>query len=264
MISLFDLWEEFIGTVNTHQGGHVKPNRNFVMWVNSISKDLFKEKCEDYQKSQILSDDITIFLKTVNINVPLVPNQMWDLIKTPPDYEFFADARVYRRGAGDNAKACGCIVYDTIDGKTGDKGQCTDYIDEDELAAMQAQQDANLCEVGINKVPTNRWQAICEHRNLKPTVNNPKCTQFDKGFKIAPKGIGVIILDYFRAPAKATFDYTILNPGLENEYIQFAATSLPLEWKSTMVPEFIAQLQKKYGRFVREPQIEQAGIHDEK
>ncbi len=37
-----------------------------------------------------------------------------------------------------------------------------------------------------------------------------------------------------------------------------------LEWKDTMLPEFLARLQKKYGRFVREQVIEQAGKDDSK
>lgn len=261
-ISLFDLWEELIGTANTHQGGHIKPNRNFVRWVKSISLEIFKEMCEEYQRSQVMSDEITIFLETVNVNVPVVPSQMWDLIVVPEDYEFFASARIYRRGT----TSCGCDLYDTIDGKTGKKeGECSAYIDEDELALIKAKADKNLCEIELKKVSTNRWGAVCSHANLAPDINNPKCTQFGKGFKLAPKGLGTIILDYFRKPVDATFDYTILNPGEETEYIQYKEdTSVKLEWKETMIPEFIARLQKKYGRFVREPIIEQAGKDDSK
>lgn len=260
MISLFDLWEELAGTVNTHQGGHIKPNRNFTKWANTISLDIFKDMVEDYQRSQVMSDELTIFLSTVNVIVPRVPAQKWDIIKLPDTYKFFASAKVVRR-AGDNGAAC-CDTCDTIDGATGD---CKKYIDPDEIALEAQAADDNLTEWPIEKVPTNRWAGVCNHVNLPPTLINAKITQYDQGFKLAPKGLGIIVMDYFRTPRPATFAFTILNPGAENEYIQYdAVTSLPLEWGDTMIPEFLARLQKKYGRFVREQVIEQAGKDDTK
>ncbi len=264
MLDLFNIYEQFIGTVNTHQGGHVKPNRNFTQWVNTISIDIFKDMCEEYQRSQVMSDELTIFLKTVNVIVPRVTGQMWDTIVKPKDYEYFASAKVFRR-SGDTDTSVGCSAFPVIDGRDGKPGDCKDALSAEEMESASAGADDSLKEYAIKKIPTDRWAAACNHVNLAPTINNAKCTQYDKGFKLAPKSLGIILLDYFRAPLPGTFDYTLLNPGAEDEYIQYnAGTSNPLEWKDTMLPEFLARLQKKYGRFVREQVIEQAGKDDSK
>ncbi len=255
MITAFTLWENLIGEVNTHQGGHIKPNRNFIQWVNTISKDIFNDLYAEYEKTRIMSNMLTPFLRTKNVIVTPVPNQMWDVVVKPADYNYFASARRLTR----DGKSCGCSIYETIDGRTGKESECDLYLDEDDLKALQDQADANLCEVVIDKIKNNQWAAVCGHRTLGPTIKNPKCTDFEGGLKLAPKNMGVIIWDYFRKPLEATFLYTIINPGAEDEYIQFNTASQALEWDDKMIPEFIARLKDKYGVFVREPQISQDG-----
>lgn len=249
MISLFDLWQKLIGTVNTHQGGHVRPHRNFVEWVNDISFSLFEEEYSVWEKEQVISDRLMPFLRSYNIVVSPESNQMWDVVKLPADYEHFSSARVIRK----NGVSCGQLGLPTVSGKDCKPAACPLYLDEDEQELLRQQADAALVECTITKVTNNRWAAICQHKMLHPTANNPKCTQFERGLKLAPKGLGVIVLDYLRLPKKGSFAYTISNPGTEQEYIQYDAdNSQPLEWSETLINEFITRLQKKYGVFVRE------------
>lgn len=255
MITLFDLWENFIGEVNTHQGGHVKPNRNFKNWCNTISKDIFNDLYAEYEKTRVISTMLNPFLVVKNVVVTGIPNQMWDQVVKPSNYNYFASARRLTK----NGKSCGCNVYDTID-SAGKETECDQYIDEDELQALQMQADNNLCEVVIDKVKTNQWAAVCQHKTKGPTIEKPKCAEYDGGLMIAPKNMGIIILSYFRKPKEATFEYTITNPGAENEYIQYnSSTSQPLEWDDKMMPEFLSRLKDKYGVFVREPLISMDG-----
>lgn len=251
MIDSFQLYEKLIGKVNSHQGGHVRPHRNFLDWVNDIRLEIFEEEYRAWEKNQIISDRLSPFLKSMNIIVTGVSNQMWDVVKLPVDYEHFASARIWKRGD----EACGCNSCATIDGSTGKEAACKFVLDDDEIQKMKEETDGQLCEISIDKVDNARWGAICKHATLSPQKTGiPKCTQFDGGLKIAPKGTGIIILDYFRLPTPATFDYTILNAGLENEYIQYnSVTSKKLEFTSLLIPEFLDRLQKRYGTFVREP-----------
>ncbi len=259
-IDSFQLFEKLCGKVNTHQGGNIRPHRNFLDWVNDIRLEVFEEEYAAWEKNQIVSDRLSPFLKSINIVVSGVPNQMWDVVKLPADYEHFSSARIWKRGE----QVCGCNTCDTIDGKTGQKTTCQYVLDDDERERLQSQSDGNLCEITIEKVPNNRWGALCSHATLSPMKTGiPKCTQFDGGLKVAPKGSGIIILDYFRLPKKATFDYTIINPNTEDEYIQYNAnTSQKLEFTELLIPEFLDRLQKRYGTYIRENGLYEQGEAD--
>lgn len=89
-----------------------------------------------------------------------------------------------------------------------------------------------------------------KHKTKKPRFDNPYATQFDGGFKIAPKGITFVIVDFFKVPAEATFDFTL---GTDDQIIYNAATSKPLEWPELVINEFISRAEKRYGKFTRDP-----------
>lgn len=258
MITSFELWQKLIGKVNTHQGGHVRPHRNFVDWVNDISFALFEEEYGVWEKTQQITDRMMPFLESVNVLVTSKSGQMWDLVTLPTYYEHFSSARIYKK----KELYCGDRSLITIDGDTGKETRCANYIDEDDKELLRRQQDASICEITITKVKNNQWGAICKHKSKGPSMDNPICTQYKAGLKLAPKGIGVIVMDYFKLPTKCTFDYTITNPGTESEYIQYNPASIPLDWSQTMINEFINRLQKNYGTFVREPLLYEQGERD--
>jgi hypothetical protein len=260
MITSYELFQKLIGTANTHQGGHVRPNRNFIDWVNDISLEIFNEEYQAWEKTQVISDRLSVFLSSVNVQVVPVGGQMWDLITLPADYEHFSSARVIRLN-GAPVAIKGLPVISSVDGCSS--GSCTTYIDADQAALNARAADLQIIEKDIEKVTNNRWGSICEHKFLRPTFDAPKCTQFDGGLKIAPKGLGIIVLDYLRLPRKATFDYTLINPGTEDEFMQYnAATSISLEWKQTLIPEFLSRLETKYGKYVRDPGMYQMAVQD--
>lgn len=260
MIDLFDLYQKLVGKVNTHQGGHVKPNGNFVNWVNTIQLEIFEDAYKDWEKDQSVSDRLSPFLVSKNVVVKKVPGQMWDVITLPEDYEHFASARVRQQGG----KFYGCSTCETIDGTTGKKASCEFLMDEDELQAYLEKEDSRMLEQPVDKVNNGRWASLIKHRTMSPNVTGiPKCTQFDGGLKVAPKGTGVLILDYFRLPRPGSFNFTIINPNTENEYIEYNSVgSNPLEFSQSVIPEFLTRLQKIYGTFTREPLLWEQGERD--
>lgn len=239
MIDIFQLYDEFCGMVNTTQNGQVRPVRHFEKWVNTVSLDIFMEQYRQFEKEQFISDEMYIFLRSVNVRVKSIPGQMYDLVKLAEDYKYFASARLRVLG-GRAAFLEGCKIIDS-DGK-----ECQ-VDDEEERKAAQLAIDSQILEVGVKKVTNNRWDGVCGRRALGPSLKNPYCTQFDGGLKIAPKGLGLIIIDYFRMPAPAKFAYTLINPGAPDEYFQYdKENSQPVEWGETMKGEILSRLEKIY------------------
>lgn len=251
MIDLFKLYEKVCGTYNTQQGGHIRPHRNFVDWVNDISLELFEEYFAVAEKNQTIDDRLNPFLKSANVVVGALPGSNYDVFAAPDDYEHFSSARVY---LNTNNVGCPCEGVKTLDATGKCIANCgTPYQDADDKILEERKVQEGLCEVPIVKVSNSRWGSICNHKTMYPTVDKPKITQFDKGFKLAPKNLGVISFDYYRKPKAGTFAYTITNPGNIDEYIQYnQAGSTPLEWSEVLITEFINRIGKKYGQFIRE------------
>ena len=254
MIPIDQLYQSFRGRINEHQGGHARIS-DFVNWVNEISLKLFSDMVKEYQKTQFLSDELTRFLKTLNASVSANSGTMWDIVKLPSGYENFAAARIIKKGG----KSIGC--KGALECKDGEAttNVCDEYIDEDELIRLRMDNDKAICEVDVELIDTDRWGAVCSHVRRKVTCANPKITQFSEGFKIYPKGCGtVIVMDFFRLPAKAIYNYTVINPQQENEYFQYNAVgSVNLEWSEKMIPVFLDKLQEKYSIFVQNDSLYQ-------
>jgi hypothetical protein len=249
MIDLFQLYEKVCGSVNTQQGGHIRPHRNFVDWANDVSIELFEEYVAVAGKNQQITDYLSPFQKSANVIVNPVSGAMYDFVKFPQDYDHFSSARVYYDS---RLKGCAKPELDLLDGKTGQKCE-SPYRDEDDLIRQEQEAEEGLNEVPITKVGNQRWGSLLKHRTMAPTPESPKATNMDGGLRIAPKGLGIIVLDYYRKPAPATFEYTITNPGDIDEYLQYKeADSKKLEWSSILINEFINRIGKKYGKYIRE------------
>lgn len=250
MIHLFTLYERFLGKVNTHQSGHARPVRNFENWVNDISLELFEAYYKVFEKTHHISDNLTPFLRSRNVVIVSNAGTGWDLIRRPVDYERFASIRVIRQGT----TACALKGCETVN--------CTgDYVDPDELAILQAELDGTKKEVPVDKIDNARWSALAGRITKGATFNTPKCTLYDEGFKIAPKGLGVVVMDYFRKPAKVKFNYNLVNAGTENEAIQYVeAGSVHLDWPESVMPEFLARLEIAYGGFKQNNLVLQKGM----
>jgi hypothetical protein len=258
MIHLFQLYERFIARVNTHQGGHASPHRKFMSWVKDINIELFQEYYKAYEKSKDISDKITPFYQSFNVVIEGVPGQMYDLVRRPDGYSRIGSIRVYRRGQ----QACGISGNTTIDCNCNE-AHCPSLIDADEAAQFEQAQDDQIQEVEVVRVDSARWSALAKRQTKGASFDAPKCTLFDEGFKIAPKRLGVVVVDFFRLPVEPVFNYKIINQGTEIEQIQFVeAGSVHLEWDATLMPEFLARLETMYGTFIRNSGLVRQGEAD--
>lgn len=270
MIDNFELYEELAGLVNTRQGGHVRPHRNFLQWLYQISLELYEMKFQDWERSQKIVDDLSRpFLTSVNVQIK------GGVAAFPKDYGHFSSARYYVS----DGKAVPLKRLKTLDycGKeletTNDPVMLDPALRElveseaEATAILEAVEDPGM-EVEITLIPNSKWAGCLNNRIAKPTMQKPKMTQFEGGFRVAPLTVDTIVLDYLRLPKQPTMDYTVVagNPLTgDGDYIQYnAANSTQLEWSPLVRNEFLTRLEKKFGKFIREDFIWQTSESDRK
>ena len=150
----------------------------------------------------------------------------------PKNYGRFADARVW--SVGDKCVQC-------PDAEGADQKE----VDEKYYASIKESQ----CDL----VDEKRWTACLSHLTKAPTLEKPKITQIDGGWKVAPRTVSILVLDYYIRPTDGTFKYTIVagNPQTgAGDFIQYDTTSTPLEWPETVLNYFLWKLSTRYGMFI--------------
>jgi hypothetical protein len=252
MIDIKVLWDRFCADNNTFQGGFFRPERDFNANVNSVSLQAFVEFTAQDEKSQQIDEWLAPFANTVNIIVtPQSGN--WGLAAYPKDntgkllYGAYKAARSLQ-----HREQClceeGAPVYKD--------GVCCDKETEIEKLQRVDRYKDGIFEAPINKIESSHWGACLEHQTKCPTFENPKLTQYKDGFKVAPRKVSVIVLDYYRNPVPAKFAYTIAqgNPQTgSGEYLIYdQANSTSLEWPESMIPYFLDKLQQIYSKFTRD------------
>lgn len=245
-----------------NQGAYISPPM-FVSMANDISKELMQEKFAKWQESQKLTDDMYNLLKTVNLTIPQLPGKPYDLATVPADFAHFSSARIIYNT--ERFKGCVTKEYKCVDGKTGcecESTECTadnKYIDPDLVELEKMERDEHLAEAMVKIIDNQRWAAKLTHKTKKPTWNSPAVTMIGGDMKVAPKNVGVLLLDYFVIPQDSVFAYTV---GANDEIIYDAANSVSLPWPVTLKPEFLARLMKKYGVAIGDKNMEMAGERD--
>lgn len=250
-IDMNDLWGKFNSDVNTFQGGLFRPERDFENNVNTISQAAFAEFTGQDEKTQQIDDWLSPFANTVNIIVsPSAGN--WGIAKYPdaPKYPAYGAWKAAR--SLQHKKQCLCEEgHDVFK-----EGECIK--NENELQKIQRVEryKDGIFEATITKVESSHWGACLEHKTKCPTFESPKLTQYKEGFRVAPRTVSVIVLDYYEKPKRAKFAYTIAqgNPqtGSGDYLIYDSANSTPLQWPETMMGYFIDKLEKVYAKFTRD------------
>lgn len=253
-IDLFKVYQALMSEVNVQQGGQIRPVSDFMRWYNAISLELYREKVADAGINQQNNDDLAPFLEHINIVVQTV-NGQYGLIPYPADYDAFSNLKVLRPKDG---TTCGCNnKYPILD-----KGKCVQIQDPDYAEMEQKFSASNLAEFTINTVDNQQWANCLSHDTKGPTFEQPKATQYSNGFQIAPAGISIVVLDYFRTPREAVFAYTI-DPTTDT-IIYDPTNSIQLEWSSILENEFLTRLGKKYGLHVRDSETFQMANENKK
>jgi hypothetical protein len=229
--------------VNSPQAGNIRPQTDFIAWLIEAQQAIFKELVAEFEKSQVISDELTPFLRSVQVPVTVKERENYDVISYPKEYGFFARASLNFN----EEKKCGCLSDDAevlID------GECKAYTDPD-LEALRNKFSGDYVQHKITKVHNQRWDAALRSAFDKPTPKNPLITQFDGGFKIAPKNLGVVRMDFFRNPKTPDMVYTTVSNELQ--YDQVGSTQL--EWRDSMLPEFLSRLEKRYHKRNRDLEL---------
>lgn len=237
-MDLFELYNDACADLNTQQTGHLRPQRNFQSWINTISLDLFNYIYSLGGKNQKLKDLLDLaFLKPVNAPLTVVAGANYDFITAPADYAYFGSVRAFKN----ESKNCGCIC-EKVDILNGE-GICGAYDDPDFQEIRELYKGIATGETRARKIDNNKWGSALDHKLKKPSWNRVLLTEVEKGFKVVPKGMGIVLLDYYRYPAKAFFAYTTNPDGTVNYNL---AGSTQLDWPLQAKPMFLAALKARF------------------
>lgn len=240
MIDLFDLYSSFKSYVNTSQGGWFRPKTDFEQACNDISNQLWEYYTGMGDKSQKIKDSLAPFLKSENVKVTSEKGA-YGTFEFPENYGRFSSARIIL--IDDK-----CYPDPNVNG-----GKCNGIVTEEEKTELFYK---NIKEREVTTVDNKRWAAAIDHDRKGPSMSNPLITQIEGKFKVAPRDISVLAVDYYEKPKKAVFNYQRVpgNPqtgaGDQIQYVKAGSESLP--WPETMINEFLVRLGERYSYFTRE------------
>lgn len=249
MIDLFDLWNRFCSDNNTFQGGTVRPERDFERMANSFSQDAWNEWTALAEKTQEIDDNLAPFLKSYNI-ITVKGSGNYSIANYPKDYGRYSVARIIL-----HKDECICDphkdVYDS-------KGECKVETELEKQGRIEKYNEG-VTEALCTKVESSKWASMLEHKTKCPTLQAPGITQLDKGFKVAPRQVSVVVLDYYVKPKYAKFIFTTAtgNPqtGAGDYLVYDEKQSGKLEWPETFIPYLLDKLRVWYSQYTRDAQL---------
>jgi hypothetical protein len=240
MIDPNSLFLDLQSAVNTSLNGWFRPETDFIRSVNEVSLNLWKKWTNEAEKSQEAKDKLFPFLKSKNIAVDSTGGY-YGIAKKPTSYGRFASARVIVHSTG------------TIPAKDVDDGKCEGFEDQEQITDEYYD---NIKEFKVEMVDNQRWSAYLEHLTKGPTIEKPGITQINDYFRVAPRKVSVVVIDYYVEPKPATFKYTLtpgnVQTGSGDMIIYDAANSQKLEWPEQVRPEFLEELKSWYIQFARD------------
>lgn len=254
-IDLFDLWQSLLTLVNVSQNGQIPPTV-FQNWCNTENVAMFRDKFGNAELSQQVSDEIKApFLVTATQVITIGAGATYGVAVYPSNYEYFSSAKIVRQK--DDKK---CQSRDPLPDIDAD-GKCVKYTDPD-YAAMAVRFAAdNLVTPEVQLIDNQRWDSCLTHKSKGPTYNAPKITQFQGGFKIAPAGVQLLILDYYKTPQPCFFSFTI---SADDILIYNAGSSVQLQWSNVLKEEFLSRLAKRYAMYIQSGEIFQMAENERK
>lgn len=239
MMTSFSLWLNLKSRVNTSQNGWFRPETDFIQGLNVISVDKWNKYTNEAEKSQEAKDKLFPFLKSKNVIVNTT-STYYGIAKKPVDYGRFASARI--------------VVHKdlTIPAKDIDDGKFEGWKTDEEI---KDEYWDNIKEFPVTMVDNQKWGAYCQHLTKGPTLEKPGITQVNDEFKVAPRKVSVIAIDYYIEPTPATFKYTTSPGNPQNgsgDQLIYDTSSVPLQWPEQMREEFVEDLVKWYMLYTRD------------
>jgi hypothetical protein len=254
MIKINKLYNSFNSAYNTSQFGHFRPETDFVSAVHEISLWAFNKMGPKAWQDQQFKDLLIPFSKTMNVMIEERPSA--DIAPYPPDYVYFGSTRMLREKQ--DSKGKGEKGFDVLNGK---KVLIPKEVEEDFFIGEETEYE----EIEVRLVQANRWASVTSHKTKGPKLDTkpgekPRVfvKQQNDGLAVLPKGVGVVVMDYYRLPVAPVFNYTTVTQG-PDKYLQFQESgSVHLEWNEAMVPVFLYHLGHRYGLHVHDQLIMQA------
>lgn len=248
-ISPFELWQDFRTWVNTQQGGFMPPQSVFIRVANVASLNLWKMWTRNAEKSQEIKDNLLPFLVSKNI-ITTKSNSFYATFSPPSNYGRFATAKIlFTKDKQtvpsievDKGKCCkgNKMNIKFVPETDGDKSE--DYFN-------------NTVEAEIQIVDNQKWSAMLQHLTKFPTFEKPKMTQINGGFKVAPRDVSVVVLDYYTEPEDAVFGYTPtpgnLVTGSGGSINYNPSTSKNFQWGKQVKPDLLEEIKKVYISYTR-------------
>jgi len=237
------LYQNFINTVNTFQGGWYPPASTFISVANDISYEMWDAKTETAENNEKNQDDLYPFLKTKNCIVAS-SNNHYGTFDDPTDYGQYSSASI----AVYQGKTVG---YDNLDCVTCNNKK----IDEQERYELVQRYLDGIVEHDVKKIANSKWANCLSSLTKPPTLEFPKITKTSTGFKVAPRNVSVVIFNYYKEPTKATYAYTTVpgNPqtGAGDQIVYDKNNSIPFEWNVNLINEFLWRLGERFGLYTQ-------------
>lgn len=234
-IDVFSLWTSFNGLVNSFQGGFYPPITVFMPAVNDISKQMWQEKTKIAENNQKIKEELRPFLRTFNCMVKN-ENSNYGTFVNPKDYGYYSASRLIIH----EGKCC-C-----------EKDQPCSKLPSDEQSEYEEVERYRdgVEEVNVTNIASSKWAACLSSATKKPTLEKPKITQITNGYKVAPRKISVVVLDYYVIPTDAVFAYTTATPNVQtgsgDQIIYNQSQSTPLQWSYSVINEFLWNLAERF------------------
>lgn len=249
VINNYQTWLALLQRVNVQQNGQIPPSV-FNTWYNEVNKAVFKEYAEQYQLNQVMSDLLSPFVKVAYLPVTIQVGMNWGLVTYPADYQYFVGASILTQKQEEL-----CFSNNTlpiIDGT----GKSKKYTDPDYAQMAINYAGANIEEGQVQLIDNQRWPSCLTHYTKGATLKDPKATQYMAGFKVAPKGVVSVVLNYLTTPVDSIFAYDISDQDIP---IYLPNSSTQLQWSDQVMPIFIAHLVMKYGAYINDMNIVKMG-----
>jgi hypothetical protein len=248
-IDPFELWNDFRTWVNTQQGGFMPPQSVFIRVANIASLELWKKWTRQAEKSQEIRDYLLPFLVSKNCIVT----------QSNSYYSTFSLEKIKDYGRFASAKILLVDEKTTVPSKDVDKGKCCNgkFVPPENLDSEYDK----IREQEVDLIDNQRWSAVLQHLRKKPTFEKPKMTEINGGFQIAPREVGVVVLNYYTEPKDAVFAYTQAPGNLQTGSggaIQYDPNnSVPFQWSKNVKVDLLEAIKDTYISFTRDGLFQQ-------
>lgn len=127
-------------------------------------------------------------------------------------------------------------------------------LDFEHTASMRSyyvKPDGKSLERYVAPVKNRDWGAISSSQLYLPTKQFPKYTEFNSEYRVLPRDIGVIMLDYFKTPQFPVWGFNVVN----NRPVYDPLTTVNFEWDSFAIGEVLSAFLMLLGISIKDGEL---------